>query len=141
MFMQPPNEISPNLELLKKKKTVSTYLYHECNIKIYNKISPNIETYTIHSQLFCRNYILHFSCQEEGLKFHPKNIDWKVNFRCRFTLQHCWNCFRKQLYISRILIFDFLWGCLYLVYALPYKWEINICYIFLSLYSIANRRR
>ena len=47
------NEMSPNLELLKKKnKTSSTYLYHECNIKIYNKVSPNIETYTIHSQFF-----------------------------------------------------------------------------------------
>ena len=75
MFMQPLNEISPSLELLKKIKMASTYLYHECNIKIYRKISPNIETYTIHSQLFCRNYIIHFSCQEEGLKFYPKNID------------------------------------------------------------------
>ena len=52
MFMQLPNEMSPNLELLKKKKKTSTYLYHECNIEIYNKISPNIEKYTIHSQLF-----------------------------------------------------------------------------------------
>ena len=60
MFMQPPNEISPNLELLQKKKT-STYLYHECNIEIYNKISPNIETYTIHSQLFLQK--LHPSFQ------------------------------------------------------------------------------
>ena len=91
MFMQPLNEISPSLELLKKeeKKTASTDLYHECNIKIYSKISPNIETYTIHSQLFCRNYIIHFSCQEKGLKFHPKNIDWKVNYGCWFTLQYC----------------------------------------------------
>ena len=60
MFMQPPNEMSPNLELL-KKKTTSTYLYPECNINLYNKISPNLETYTIHSQLFLHK--LHPSVQ------------------------------------------------------------------------------